>query len=173
MGRVVNECGWDDSVLVLCQSTALLMGMAGRIGFHGMVGEQFINRYYRCGHGGYFDREQRFMREQMAAAADRRRAGPAHDERPPLTALGGVRLFLLTNMQFIKVAVACLLLVAASSSSRSTGTARPSIRSDAERLNHIALLTNAQEIPGRDPATSATCSRSTPRPAATRRRSTT
>ena len=37
LGRVVNECGWDDSVLLLCQFAALMLGMAGRVGFQGMV----------------------------------------------------------------------------------------------------------------------------------------
>ena len=151
VGRVVNECGWDDSVLVLCQSTALLMGMAGRIGFHGMVGDRFLNRYYRWGHGGYFDLQQRFMRESWVPLLTGSAAVVPHDDRPPLTALGGMRLFVLTNMQFIKVMVACLLLM--------TVVFIPfdwfrkaQYQKRAERINHIVLLSNAQEIPGRDPS---------------------
>ncbi len=53
--RVVNECGTQDHVLVFNNIFALLMGMAGRVGFHGIVSDRFINRYYRFGHGGYFD----------------------------------------------------------------------------------------------------------------------
>jgi tetratricopeptide (TPR) repeat protein len=150
VGRVVNECGWDDSVLVLCQSIALLMGMAGRIGFHGMMSDRFVNRYYRFGHGGYFDQQRQFMRERWVPLLTSDAAVPSHDERPPLTTLGGVKLFLLSNMQFIKVAVACLLLM--------TAVLIPvdwyhkfEYQKRVERLNHIALLTNAQEIPGRDP----------------------
>jgi tetratricopeptide (TPR) repeat protein len=151
VGRLVNECGWDDSVLVLCQSTALLMGMAGRIGFHGMVSDRFINRYYRFGHGGYFDPHRRLMREQWVPLLTTDAVVSHHDERPPLTALGGVRLFLISNMQFIKVAVACLLMMTAVLIPFDWSR-KVEYQEKVERLNHIALLTNAQEIPGRDPA---------------------
>ena len=151
VGRVVNECGWDDSVLVLCQSTALLMGMAGRIGFHGMVGDRFINRYYRWGHGGYFDSQQRFMREEWVPLLTHDGPVPPHDERPRLTAVGGVRLFLLNNMHFIKVVGACLLLMMAIFIPLDWYR-KVEYHKRAERINHIALLTNAQEIPGRDPS---------------------
>jgi tetratricopeptide (TPR) repeat protein len=149
VGRVVNECGWDDWVLVLCQSTALLMGMAGRIGFHGMIGDRFVNRYYRWGHGGYFDSQRPFMRDEWVPLLTGSGPVPRHDERPPLTALGGVRLFVLSNMHFIKVVGACLLLMMAVCLPIYTIQVT-SFKKNVERLNHIALLTNAQEIPGRD-----------------------
>jgi tetratricopeptide (TPR) repeat protein len=151
VGRVINECGWDDMVLLLCQSTALLMGMAGRIGFHGMVGDRFINRYYRWGHGGYFDAQHRFMREEWVPLLTRDGPVTPHDERPRLTAVGGVRLFLLSNMHFIKVAAACLLLMLAIFIPLNWYR-DAEYKKQAERINHIALLTNAQEIPGRDPS---------------------
>jgi tetratricopeptide (TPR) repeat protein len=151
VGRLVNECGWDDSVLVLCQCTALLMGMAGRIGFHGMISERFINRYYRFGHGGYFDQRRQLMREQWVPLLTTDAPVTHHDERPPLTALGGVRLFLLSNMQFIKMVGAFLLLMTAVLIPLDWHR-KAEYQKNAERLNHIALLTNAQEIPGRDPA---------------------
>ncbi|MEJ7639346.1 MAG: tetratricopeptide repeat protein [Singulisphaera sp.] len=150
VGRVVTRCGWDDSVLVLCQSTALLMGMAGRIGFHGLMGDQFINRYYRFGHGGYFDQNQQFMRERWLPLLTGNAPAPAHDERPRLTTLGGARLFLLANMQFIKVAVAVVLLMMAVLIPLDW-VRKAEYHKHAERFNHIARLTNAQEIPGRDP----------------------
>ena len=172
IGRVINECGWDDSVLVLCQSVALLMGMAGRIGFHGMVSDQFVNRYYRFGHGGYFDEPRRLMRESWVPLLTRDSPVPQHDERPPLTTMGGIKLFLLSNMQFIKVAVACLVLM--------TVVLIPvdwyhkaQFQKRVERMNHIALLTNARRSPAATRPTSAICSRSTPRPAAPNRPSTT
>jgi tetratricopeptide (TPR) repeat protein len=151
VGRLVNECGWDDSVLLLCQCVALLMGMAGRIGFHGMVSDRFINRYYRFGHGGYFDPHRQLMREQWVPLLTTDAAVSHHDERPPLTALGGAKLFLLSNMQFIKVAGACLMLMIAVLIPLDWYR-KVAYQKNAERLNHIALLTNAQEIPGRDPA---------------------
>jgi hypothetical protein len=150
VGRVVNECGWDDSVLVLCQSAALLMGMAGRIGFHGMVGDRFVNRYYRWGHGGYFDPHQQFMRDQWVPLLTGDSPLPQHDERPPLTTVGGIKLFLLSNMHVIKVAAACLLLMSL------VGVPvylfqLAGYKKNVERINHIALLTNAQEILNSDP----------------------
>ena len=100
----MNECGWDDSVLLLCQSTALLLGMAGRIGFHGMVGDKFVNRYYyQCGHGGYFDHQQRVMRENWIPLLTSDGPAPAQDERPPLSTFGGIKLFCLSNMHLMKV----------------------------------------------------------------------
>ena len=152
VGRVVNECGWDDSVLLLCQCTALLMGMAGRIGFHGMVGDRFVNRYYfPCGHGGYFDRDHRLMREAWVPLLTSDGPVPPHDDRPPLTTLGGAKLFLLANMHFMKVAAACLLLMIAIFIPLDW-LRKAKYQKDAERINHIALLSNAQEIPGRDPS---------------------
>ena len=151
VGRVINECGWNDSVLVLCQSTALLMGMAGRIGFHGMVGETFTNRYYLGGHGLYFDREQRFMREAWIPLLTGVGPVPTHDERPRLTAVGGIKLFLLSNMHVIKVAGAFLLLMLAIYFPYSSYS-ETKYHKRAERTKHIALLTNAQEIPGRHPS---------------------
>jgi tetratricopeptide (TPR) repeat protein len=149
VGRVVNECGWNDSVLVLCQSSALLMGMAGRIGFHGMVGETFTNRYYLGGHGLYFDRQQRFMREEWLPLVCG--VGPvlAHDERPRLTTVEGIKLFVLSNMHVIKVAGAFLMLLLLVFIPFDWYR-KAEYQKHAERINHIALLTNAQEIPGRD-----------------------
>ena len=151
VGRVINECGANDSVLVLCQCTALLMGMAGRIGFHGMIGDRFCNRYYRWGHGGYFDAQQRFMREEWLPLLTGDGPVPAHDERPRLTASEGVKLFLLSNMQIIKVAGAILALMLAIFIPLDWHR-KAEYQKRAERINHIALLTNAQEIPGRDPS---------------------
>ena len=151
VGRVVNECGWDDSVLVLCQGTALLLGMAGRIGFHGMVGNSFINRYYLGGHGVYFDGEQRFMREKWLPILTGDGPVPGHDERPRLTAFGGARLFLLNNMHVIKVAGALLLLLLLIYFPiNAYHTAKNDNR--VESLNHIMLLANAQEISKRVPS---------------------
>jgi tetratricopeptide (TPR) repeat protein len=151
VGRVVNECGWEDSVLVLCQSTALLMGMAGRIGFRGMVGDRFVNRYYMWGHGGYFNEQKQFMREEWVPLLTRDGPVPTHDERPPLTAVGGVKLFLLSNMHVIKVAAACLLMMMTIFIPLDWYR-KVEYQKRVERINHIALLTNAQEIPGRDPS---------------------
>ena len=151
VGRVINECGWNDSVLVLCQSTALLMGMAGRIGFHGMVGESFTNRYYLGGHGLYFDREQRFMRDAWLPLLVGTGPVLAHDERPRLTAVGGMKLFVLSNMHVIKVAGALLLFMLATFIP--LDWYRTAARDKKlESFRNIVLLTNAQEIARRDPS---------------------
>ncbi|AGA31623.1 hypothetical protein [Singulisphaera acidiphila] len=149
--RVVNECGWDDTVLVLCQSAALMMGMAGRVGFQGMVGGQFLNRYYRFGHGGYFDREHKLMRENWLPILTTEAPIPAIDHRPKLTHLGGARLFLMNNLQFIKVAafaafVLAIVLIPVDWMRKADYQKR------VERFAHIARLANAVEIPGRDPS---------------------
>jgi WD40 repeat protein len=52
--RVVNDCGVVDSVLLLGQFFVLFTGMAGRIGFNGVTGRNFRNRYFKFGHSDYF-----------------------------------------------------------------------------------------------------------------------
>lgn len=52
--RVVNDCGVDDSVLILSQLLVLFTGMAGRLGFHGGLNRNFLNRYFEGGHSFYF-----------------------------------------------------------------------------------------------------------------------
>lgn len=56
--RVVNDCGTQDSVLVLSQMFVLGGGIAGRQGFFGMHdngGQGVFNRFFEFGHSGYFD----------------------------------------------------------------------------------------------------------------------
>ncbi|MEA2630573.1 MAG: hypothetical protein QOE66_792, partial [Chloroflexota bacterium] len=150
-GRVVNECGWDDTILLLCQSTALMMGMAGRVGFQGMVGGQFMNRYYRFGHGGYFDRDHRLMRENWLPLLTGDAPITPIDHRPKLTHLGGAKLFLLNNLQLIKVAVAALLVLALVLIPVDW-MRKADYQKRVERFAHIARLANAVQIPGRDPS---------------------
>jgi WD40 repeat protein len=52
--RLINECGTRDGILLLNQIVVPFTGMAGRIGFNGMTGDNFQNRYYQFGHSGYF-----------------------------------------------------------------------------------------------------------------------
>lgn len=151
LGRVINECGWDDTVLVLCQATALLMGMAGRIGFQGMISDRFVNRYYRFGHGGYFDREKHFMRQNWVPLLTTEAPIPPHDERPRLTAVGGAKLFLMNNMQFIKVAGALLLATLLIWMPLSWMNNRK-FKQDFQRAYHIGLLLNSQQIPLNKPS---------------------
>lgn len=151
LGRVVNECGCDDSVLLLCQSVALMMGMAGRVGFHGMVSGQFMNRFHRGGHGGYFDAAKRFMSENWVPLLTREASIPPIDQRPCLTPLGGAKMFLLNNMQFIKVASAAALMLAAILIPLDW-MHKADYHKRVERFNHIARLASAARIPGNDPS---------------------
>ncbi len=150
LGRVVNECGWDDTILLLCQSTALMMGMAGRVGFQGMVGGQFMNRYYRFGHGGYFDRDNRLMRENWVPLLTGNGPIPPIDHRPRLTAMGGAKLFLMNNLQFIKVAAAAAMVLAVVLIPLDWAR-KADYQKRVERFANIARLANAVQIPGRDP----------------------
>lgn len=151
LGRVVNECGWDDTILLLCQSAALMMGMAGRVGFQGMVGGQFMNRYYRFGHGGYFDRDHRLMRENWLPLLTGDGPIPPIDHRPRLTPLGGAKLFLMNNLQFIKVAAAASVALAVVLIPLDWAR-KADYQKRVERFSHIARLANAVQIPGRDPS---------------------
>src|SRR3954454_18104313 len=151
LGRVVNECGWEDTVLLLCQSTALMMGMAGRVGFQGMVGGHFVNRYYRFGHGGYFDRDHRLMRENWVPLLTTDAPIPPIDHRPRLTHLGGAKLFLMNNLQFIKVAMAALLVLAIVLIPVDW-MRKADYQKRVERFAHIARLANGVQIPGRAPS---------------------
>lgn len=54
--RVINDCGTNDSILILSQFFVLLTGMAGRVGFYGFTGNQLVNRYFQGGHSHYFDK---------------------------------------------------------------------------------------------------------------------
>lgn len=52
--RVINDCGLNDSVLILSQAGVLFTGMAGRVGFYGFTGADLINRFFPGGHSHYF-----------------------------------------------------------------------------------------------------------------------
>jgi tetratricopeptide (TPR) repeat protein len=147
--RLINECGWNDSILLLCQFTALMMGMAGRVGFTGLNSASFVNRYYRFGHGGYFDAEQRFMSENWVPLLTTEAPVPPHP-RPELTTWGGLKLFLENNLRFIKVACAVMMatfLIWLPVDWRH----KANYQRQNERFAHIAKLVNATKIPGSDP----------------------
>lgn len=52
--RVINDCGLNDSVLILSQAGVLFTGMAGRVGFYGFTGSDLVNRFFPGGHSHYF-----------------------------------------------------------------------------------------------------------------------
>ena len=65
---VLNECGLRDWILVLNQLVALGTGMAGRLGFIGLLDDNFVNNYFAFGHSGFFVENGRpsdsFMRDR-------------------------------------------------------------------------------------------------------------
>lgn len=63
--RVINDCGIDDEILILSQFCVLFTGMAGRLGFTGMTGTRFSNRYFSGGHSHYFGRDGKYADEFM------------------------------------------------------------------------------------------------------------
>ena len=109
VGRVVNDCGTHDLVLVLNQAVVLFTGMAGRVGFAGMSDERFRNRFFPLGHSGYFlaagKPSDDFMRTWWLPllAADAPIAVPA-DPRSA-SALQGIETFVLNNAEPVKLAV--------------------------------------------------------------------
>ena len=106
--RLVNECGTRDSVLLWNQICVLFTGMAGRVGFAGMTGDDFRNRFFDVGHSGYFQNgglpDDTFMVEHWMPllAGD----GPVlalADPRSP-RAIRGFQTFLLNNAEPMKLA---------------------------------------------------------------------
>ncbi|MFC5864838.1 WD40 repeat domain-containing protein [Acidicapsa dinghuensis] len=101
--RIANECGIQDSVLVLSQVASIGTGMAGRSGIVGFQGERFQNRFNNFGHGGYFDNDDAYMRrEWLPLLTDNAPMSP----RPYPTALSnakGAMLFLINNADVLKV----------------------------------------------------------------------
>jgi hypothetical protein len=54
IGRVINDCGPKDGILLLSQFLVFFTGMAGRVGFIGSTSANLRNRYSVFGHSGYF-----------------------------------------------------------------------------------------------------------------------
>jgi hypothetical protein len=112
VGRLVNECGTQDNVLLGSQLFVLLTGMAGRIGFSGVLGDSFKNRFYKFGHSGYFEpsgdegteeeRRLAFMRKQWVPLLMTDAPIDDHDETRT-SILTPTEHFLLQNADPIKL----------------------------------------------------------------------
>lgn len=118
VGRVVNECGTKDSVLILNQIFVLFTGLAGRFGFTGMEGARLRNRYYAFGHSGYFlgkdgKKNDDFMRDRWLPLLTKDDPIEPHDERLPLTPLRGALEVIFRNFEPVKLTiyVVALLLI--------------------------------------------------------------
>lgn len=108
VGRVINECGIDDSVLILNQLIVPFSGMAGRVGFNGMVGENFVNRYHKFGHGGYFrhgDGDD-FMADNWIPLLTTDEQIRRVDERVSPSHVQSIVIFILNNLEPIKLILA-------------------------------------------------------------------
>jgi CheY-like chemotaxis protein len=114
IGRLINECGHRDNVLILSQALVPLTGMAGRVGFVGLLGQNFVNRYYNFGHSGYFTDasgapDVSFMRDQWLPLLRGDEPVEEHDERGDATPLAGVWLTILNWLDPVKMATFWLL----------------------------------------------------------------
>jgi WD40 repeat protein len=106
--RVVNDCGLHDAALIASQLFVLFTGMAGRVGFVGVVGERLVNRFHSGGHGLYFN--DTFMQTFWVPLIVSDQAPLRHDERDAnATVLSGLWLSGLQNFEVIKLFVYVVL----------------------------------------------------------------
>ena len=96
---IVNDCGTKDNVLVLSQWCVLFTGMAGRLGFRGMMGSRFNNRYFDGGHSLYFENDGEpfddFMERHWVPVILDSDSVARHDVRVSRGPMQGVMLTLL------------------------------------------------------------------------------
>ncbi|MCX2982887.1 hypothetical protein EYC98_18650 [Halieaceae bacterium IMCC14734] len=113
--RVVNDCGSKDSILIINQIFVLGTGMAGRLGFHGMMGKQLTNRFFVGGHSHYFESaecdDHSFMARYWLPVLLENAEVKAIDLRPSATALQGITTTLLQNTQTFKLALYTVILL--------------------------------------------------------------
>ncbi|PWQ93735.1 response regulator [Leucothrix arctica] len=62
INNIINECGTKDKILILSHMFIPGAGMAGRVGFKGLAGTDFINRFYDSGHNLYENVDDYFSR---------------------------------------------------------------------------------------------------------------
>jgi CheY-like chemotaxis protein len=115
--RVVNDCGVRDTVLLASQFLVPLTGMAGRIGFVGMNGNEFTNRYSMFGHSGYFrgtdgaDSNDYMLKNWVPLLVGERKLHD-FDERLSPTAWRGLLIWITNNFEPVKIMLPMSLLVA-------------------------------------------------------------
>jgi CheY-like chemotaxis protein len=59
--KIINDCGYDDNILLLSEGFVPNTGMAGRVGFYGLNNQRFSNRFFSGGHSHYFDKKDKFI----------------------------------------------------------------------------------------------------------------
>lgn len=113
--RVLNECGIDDSILLLNQLTVLFTGIAGREGFSCMTGDAFRNRFFEFGHSGYFQTggksDDTFMREKWLSLLTTEEQTPIFADPRPASTIRGFMTFLFNNAEPIKLLFLVMPLV--------------------------------------------------------------
>ncbi|WP_369721163.1 WD40 repeat domain-containing protein [Bradyrhizobium sp. LLZ17] len=116
VGRVVNDCGTRDNILLLSQFFILFTGMAGRTGFSGLTGDVFRNRYSVFGHSGYFQdgkgiASDTYMREHWLPLLLSDDGIPEFDYRDT-SAIEGLITTLANNSEPIKLSFYLIPLIA-------------------------------------------------------------
>ena len=108
VGRVINDCGLEDNILLLSQIFILMTGMAGRLGFTGMTGRRLMNRHFHGTHSHYFlsgsKPSDNFMfRYWLPTLAHGREAQPVDQRRVkgPLQAVANTLLTIADPLKFL------------------------------------------------------------------------
>lgn len=117
VGRVINDCGTRDGILVVNQLFVLFTGMAGRIGLTGMMSDFFRNRYSAFGHSGYFHDQSghpddRYMQMHWVPLITRDEPIPVFGEPPTTGVWNGFLIWFANNSEPIKLTVAAVVLIA-------------------------------------------------------------
>jgi hypothetical protein len=111
--RVINDCGLNDSVLILSQAGVLFTGMAGRVGFYGFTGADLVNRFFPGGHSHYFmppgDDPDAFMKRYWVPVLAAGEAASPGLEIPVAGTLKGIQYALYRIADPIKLALYGLL----------------------------------------------------------------
>lgn len=82
---IINECGTNDSVLLLSEALLPDAGMAGREGFqNNFENSKFLNRFYNFGHSGYFKGDQFMKSNWIPLISDKLEPSKIVDKNPNL-----------------------------------------------------------------------------------------
>jgi hypothetical protein len=115
VGRLVNECGERDDVLLFNQFAVLFSGRAGQAGFNGMTSDGFRNRFFNFGHSGYFMKGGKiyddFMQDKWVPLLTRDEPQELFDERTLPSEIRGFLIFLANNATPLKLTLYTIMLV--------------------------------------------------------------
>lgn len=108
--RLVNDCGAQDSILILNQFLVLGTGMAGREGFVGGNHSKFRNRFHVFGHSGYFSdssgaRDNKWMERFWLPLLTSEAPFEPYDDRPSVGIFEGFLSVVARYVDPIKLTV--------------------------------------------------------------------